>query len=367
MSNPSRSLPPILAVLASLVLSLACATSEPRVPKMDAEPLRPTAAEQVVVDQLLVIVDSSGSLDDDDLYYRERALVETFLESSPDGQYEAGQVAFGGFDRSEVPLQRFDRERLRSAAASTPYLESGTPLHKVLAESKQSLGAKRGKAAVVIFSDGIVTDEFGRDVENERVIAAARELSESHDGSVCFHTVQVGDSPQGAALLKSLSAVTACGSTRPASSLSSERQLHAMQRKVFLGAAPVAAKKPTLPPVSAPAAASGPSEWSINFGFDSAEVDARYRRQIVEIAEQAQASPKARLRISGHTDTSGNVDYNRALSQRRAEATRKALVEAGVPASRIEITALGEQAPLQPDDSAEASAANRRTEIELVR
>lgn len=350
-----------------LVLALAgCATSEPRVHKMDAEPLRPAVGEQVVVDQLLLIVDSSGSLEDDDLYYKERALVETFVESAPEGGYDAGEVAFGGFDRTGVPLQRFDREHLRSTTAHTPHLESGTPLYKVLEESKQSLVPKRGRAAVVIFSDGEITDEFGRDVADERVLGAARDLAESYDGTLCFHTVQVGESSEGAALLSKLSQVTACGSTRPASELGSERRLHAMGRAVFLGTASVAKTPAELPPVSAPAPSSAKTEWSIHFGFDSAKVDDRYHAEIREIAVALADSPDARVRISGHTDTSGNVNYNRQLSMRRAEATRQALIDAGVAPDRIEVVARGEEQPLMPEDSLQGSAANRRTEIQLI-
>ncbi len=350
-----------------LLFAVACATPEPAVQKVAARPLQPAAGEAVVVDQLYVIIDSSASLDDGAMFYQERALVESFVGASPDGDYQAGAVAFGGFNRSEIPLARFDRAGFQAKNAEMPYLESGTPLHKVLGETKKSLAGSKGRAAVVIFSDGVVTDEFGRDVDDERVVASASELVESYDGTVCLHTVQVGESESGGVLLRRISDLTECGSSRPASAVGSEAQLHALNREVFLGTVTVAERK--LPAVAAapPVPAQDRTRWSVKFGFDSANVAASYRPELGEIAQQVEASPGARVRIQGHTDSKGNVDYNRALSMRRAEATRDALVNAGVPARRIDVEGFGADAPLFADDSESSNAENRRTEIELVR
>lgn len=346
----------------------ACASSQSNAPsstsRIDAQPLRPAAGETVVVDHLLVIVDASESVDDDTTFIEERTLVESFVASTPDGNYEAGAVAFGGFRRVTIPLAPFDRTRFQADTAEIEHLRMGTPLYKVLDESKDSLGTRSGTAAVVIFSDGVVTDEFGRGVEDERVLASARELSVAYDGTVCFHTVQVGESEEGTRLLRSISEVTDCGTTRSATAAANETQLLALQRDVFIGAAPVADTS-TLPPVGA-APPTRQGAWSINFGFDSATVDSSYGGELGRIATEIDRSPDSRVRIQGHTDTSGDADYNRQLSLRRAEATRDALVEAGVDASRIDLQGYGEDAPLFADDSESDNAANRRTDIEIV-
>ena len=108
--------------------------------------------------------------------------------------------------------------------------------------------------------------------------------------------------------------------------------------------------------------------WSdVNFGYDSAQVSSMYQSRLDEAAAALQATSGSRLVVSGHTDSRGNPEYNRKLSMRRAEATRAALVDAGVPADRIEIQGFGEDSLLMPDaDSSANQAANRRTDIELV-
>jgi outer membrane protein OmpA-like peptidoglycan-associated protein len=64
-----------------------------------------------------------------------------------------------------------------------------------------------------------------------------------------------------------------------------------------------------------------------------------------------------------HTDTAGSVNYNMALSVRRANVVKNALVDMGVPASSINVDAKGETSPRVPtlDDVREAQ--NRGADI----
>jgi outer membrane protein OmpA-like peptidoglycan-associated protein len=64
--------------------------------------------------------------------------------------------------------------------------------------------------------------------------------------------------------------------------------------------------------------------------------------------------------IEGHTDVWGEPDYNRSLSERRAETVKDALVERGIPAQQLRAVGLGEDHPLTSDPAREAQALNRR-------
>ncbi|MEQ1508761.1 MAG: OmpA family protein, partial [Myxococcota bacterium] len=72
------------------------------------------------------------------------------------------------------------------------------------------------------------------------------------------------------------------------------------------------------------------------------------------------------LRIEGHTDARGDDAANLTLSQARAEAVRTYLVSQGIAPERLVARGFGETRPLQPGDSEEVCATNRRVEFHLV-
>jgi OOP family OmpA-OmpF porin len=71
----------------------------------------------------------------------------------------------------------------------------------------------------------------------------------------------------------------------------------------------------------------------------------------------------ARITATGHTDTSGSEQYNMALSLRRANAVKDALVREGVPATAIAVIGRGEQGLLVQTGPNVREPQNRRVEI----
>jgi outer membrane protein OmpA-like peptidoglycan-associated protein len=72
---------------------------------------------------------------------------------------------------------------------------------------------------------------------------------------------------------------------------------------------------------------------------------------------------KKTLRVEAHTDSQGPDAANLALSQKRAEAVKRALVQAGIGAARIRAVGKGEANPVADNASADGRARNRRVEI----
>jgi len=69
--------------------------------------------------------------------------------------------------------------------------------------------------------------------------------------------------------------------------------------------------------------------------------------------------------VGGHTDDVGTEEYNRALSQRRADAVRDLLIaQYGISSRRLETAGYGKSRPLLGGETPEARAANRRVEFE---
>jgi outer membrane protein OmpA-like peptidoglycan-associated protein len=73
--------------------------------------------------------------------------------------------------------------------------------------------------------------------------------------------------------------------------------------------------------------------------------------------------PERSVRIEGHTDAAGSDETNQALSERRAQAVREALVERGLPAERIGAVGYGEARPIAGNDTPAGRQQNRRVEI----
>jgi outer membrane protein OmpA-like peptidoglycan-associated protein len=67
--------------------------------------------------------------------------------------------------------------------------------------------------------------------------------------------------------------------------------------------------------------------------------------------------------IEGYTDSVGNDDYNRGLSERRAGAVRSYLVDQGVSSARLTASGKGASDPVASNDTASGRQQNRRVEV----
>jgi len=86
-------------------------------------------------------------------------------------------------------------------------------------------------------------------------------------------------------------------------------------------------------------------------------------RNIARISAFMRNYPERTARIEGHTDSVGDEQFNRTLSQERALAVRDALVDTGVDASRMSIRGFGEAKPVADNDTVMGRQSNRRVEI----
>lgn len=107
-------------------------------------------------------------------------------------------------------------------------------------------------------------------------------------------------------------------------------------------------------------------EDSFLFDFDKATLRPENREILSRIAGVLLASHGYRIYVYGHTDDVGEAGYNRRLSERRAQAVRDYLVQAGLPEDLVEAKGFGEESPKVAGKSEAARQKNRRVEIGVV-
>lgn len=85
-----------------------------------------------------------------------------------------------------------------------------------------------------------------------------------------------------------------------------------------------------------------------------------------EVIELLQSEPDKKIRIEGHTDSVGSATANTKLSTDRANAVRDALVGRGVLAARLTTLGLGEDFPIDSNDTEQGRSNNRRVDVILL-
>lgn len=101
------------------------------------------------------------------------------------------------------------------------------------------------------------------------------------------------------------------------------------------------------------------------FGSGAAQLEERSYASLAELADWMKGDPARRVTLVGHTDSSGSVEANVALSLARAESVRATLVsDFGIDGDRVLARGEGPSRPRADNATAEGRAKNRRVEVE---
>ncbi len=135
----------------------------------------------------------------------------------------------------------------------------------------------------------------------------------------------------------------------------------AVQAKPAAGAAASAAA-----PAGVAAKPSAAERYQLFFDFNQALLTPEAAHLITSLANAARAAGYPKLTITGYTDLTGSADYNVRLSVKRAEAVRKALVAAGVPARTLVTEGRGKADPLVSTADGTREPQNRRVVVRFA-
>jgi len=113
------------------------------------------------------------------------------------------------------------------------------------------------------------------------------------------------------------------------------------------------------------AAPAAPANYTVYFDFDKSVINPAGQAVINDVLADAAKHAPSSISATGHTDLAGPADYNMALSLRRADAVRSALITGGIPADKITVAGRGMSEPAVPTALGVRNAKNRRVEIIL--
>ena len=104
---------------------------------------------------------------------------------------------------------------------------------------------------------------------------------------------------------------------------------------------------------------------NVTFATDQDALNAQFYPVLDSVAIVLNKYPKTLLDVDGHTDNTGDANYNQGLSERRAVSVARYLNSRQVDARRLQIIGFGESRPIADNATAQGRAANRRVEVRI--
>jgi peptidoglycan-associated lipoprotein len=104
----------------------------------------------------------------------------------------------------------------------------------------------------------------------------------------------------------------------------------------------------------------------VSFAYDKADLSDAARASLAKNAAFLKKWASVRVTVEGHADSRGTAEYNLALGERRANATRDYLGSLGVDLSHVAMVSKGEEQPLCTEKTEECYATNRRAHFVIT-
>lgn len=223
----------ILCLALSLLAGCA-STSAPHFAPFTPQPVPRSAQGKNLppaIDRLMILVDASSSMDD--IYEpgglqaqstitefaAARELLRRLFLTIPDVDLAVGLDTFGfgrclpwNFTDLHVPIQRFSRSLALDALDGLQCAGDGPTLVRAIEAAANQLATAGGRSALLLISDG--------EQPRSGLVQRIREMKRRFKGSLCVHTVWVGNLEQsGKSLMAELPEVAGCGQIRSVSEI----------------------------------------------------------------------------------------------------------------------------------------------------
>ena len=344
-------------------------------------------------DNFFVINDSSSSMTEEYLgvgypaqpnatkFSIEKEILNRINQTIPDLKLTSSIRSFGfgkcldwGFTKLNQAPTSYSKSTFGTGIDALTCASGGSPIQKGIEETSKDLSATAGNIAVLILSDGHDLDSDG--------VKELQSLKQVYGDRLCVYSVWVGNEEErsGITLLNQLSNIAGCGYGVTADRLASPGDTAMFVTSIFLKpGTPVADCSTldgdkdgvndcddlcptTLPGV--PVSIKGCWIVDVKFDFDKYDIKPQYFANLDNAARKMKEHPEKQIEVQGHTDNVGSFKYNQGLSERRANAVKKYLIEGS---GRTDITSRGFSfsRPIDTNETEAGRANNRRVQLEI--
>lgn len=404
----------MLFVTAVFAMFIGCAAQTPQ--KKVTLPLDVTPqvdAGQYVQDAdiLYVILDASSSVpvsaeDRTDVNVAKN-IVSRMNQRMPDVKINSALRPFGLGDclynketRLLYGLTRYNRDSFQSALDTITCVADKSPMETAIDAATEDLKTTDGNIALLIVSDGVGM--------GEAPIEAAKNMKETLGERLCIFTIFIGNNYEGETLMTKIAKVGVCGDMVREGDIAAKKDMSRFIEEILFhiytdmdcdGVKDAWDKCPDTPkgtpvdgcgcptrmdsdgdgvydnldkcpetPVGARVNAVGC--WvlkNVLFDTDAYNIKPAFYSDLHEVVGVMEKNPDLAIEIQGHTDNVGSAEYNKALSQKRADAVMGYLVKKGVSPDRMTAVGYGLERPVASNDTEAGRAQNRRVQLDPVR
>ena len=345
-----------LAVIMALLFAVSAWTQE--ITALDA------SQYDKKVDNFIIVMDTSETMGDmhngTPKICIAGDIVDRMNRTIPDLDFTAGMRTFGRgyrlFSINQTDLiygmTGYTKDGIACGLRKVTFACGNTPMSCAVNAASGDLETVQGDIAVIIVGDGLSTDDDP--------VCAARKMKERYGDRVCIYTILVGNDPRGLGTMKRIADAGKCGFLTVGDYLASRDRMVDFVKKVFL--------KPKAPEIKVkePVVVEKIVLNAVNFDFDSAAIRTDSAVILDEAARILSTYPGKSIDVEGHTCSMGPAEYNKRLSQRRAESVKSYLTEKGIPSETMKPVGYGEERPIAENTTLQGRRKNRRVEFKIM-
>ncbi len=380
-------------------LIAGCTSNTPPKPLVSFQPYPSTTAFPQNIDQAIIIVDSSSSMNEPyfgkgfpgqpghNKFSAERELLNRFFKTVAKYEINAAVRSFGfgpclSWGLTHQNHAMANSETIPPAIDTLRCASGGSPLGKALEKSNENIPENESNFAVIVFSDG---KNLGFNPGS-----ALKELKQKWNSKLCFYGVWVGNADETAGLLKlqEMSDLVGCGFTTSAYKIASGKKMTPFVERIFFDTSPqlgysnldnrfndddtdgVLNGLDQCPATPRGAIVDYQGCWDIVpvlFDFDKSNIKPAFHPSMDEQVLVLLNNPTVKIEVRGHTDSIGSKIYNQELSKRRANAVLQYFTSKGVEQQNLYPLGFWFSEPADTNDTKEGRANNRRVKIKIFK